>query len=109
VATPAMASCLARHSGLFAQHRLRIRPLLRPLDLPRSLTLQAVERITSVLVLPHAEREQPEVRNLRPDPETEQIAMRFAIEYERSQGRTVADVREKDLGYDIPSLDTNSG
>jgi Domain of unknown function (DUF3883) len=35
--------------------------------------------------------------------------MRFAIEYERSQRRTVADVHEKDLGYDITSLDSNSG
>jgi superfamily II DNA or RNA helicase len=79
------------------------------LERQRSLTLQAVERITSVLVLPHPEREQPEVRNLRPDPETEEIAMGFAIEFERSQGRTVADVHEKDLGYDITSLDSNSG
>jgi Helicase conserved C-terminal domain/Domain of unknown function (DUF3883) len=74
-----------------------------------SLTLQGVERMTSVLVLPHPEREKPEVRNLRPDPETEDIAMRAAIEYERSQGRVVADVHEKNLGYDITTFDANSG
>ena len=60
------------------------------LDRQASLTLQGVERMTTVLVLPHPEREKPEVRNLRPDPETEQIAMRVAMEYERSQGRVVA-------------------
>src|SRR5260370_635228 len=64
------------------------------LDRQASLTLQGVERMTSVLVLPHPEREKPEVRNLKPDPETEQIAMRVAIEYERLQGRVVADVHE---------------
>jgi hypothetical protein len=74
-----------------------------------SLTLQAIERITSVLVLPHPERERPEVKNLCTDAETEEIAMLFAIEYERSQGRTVADVHENDLGYDLTSLDSNSG
>jgi len=74
-----------------------------------SLTLQDVQRMTSVLVLPHPERDQPEVRNLRPDPETEAIAMRVAIENERAQGRAVADVHERDPGYDITSLDTNSG
>jgi superfamily II DNA or RNA helicase len=79
------------------------------LERQRSLTLQAIELMTSVLVLPHPERDQPEVRNLRPDPETEAIAMRAAIEYERSQGRTVADVHEKNLGYDLTSLDSNSG
>ncbi len=79
------------------------------LERQRSLTLQGIERLTSVLVLPHPEREKPEVRNLRPDPETEAIAMRVAIEYERSQGRVVADVHEKNLGYDITTFDANSG
>jgi hypothetical protein len=74
-----------------------------------SLTLQDVQRMTSVLVLPHPERDQPEIRNLRPDPETEAIAMRVAIENERAHGRAVADVHERDLGYDLTSLDTNSG
>ena len=75
----------------------------------RSLSLQAVERITSVMVIPHPERETPEVRRLRPNPETEATAMRVAIEYEQAQGRQVYDVHEKDLGYDITSLDLNSG
>jgi hypothetical protein len=35
--------------------------------------------------------------------------MRVAIEYERSQGRQVYDVHEKNLGYDLTSLDLNSG
>ena len=35
--------------------------------------------------------------------------MRVAIEYERSQSRAVADVHEQNLGYDLTSLDTQSG
>ena len=35
--------------------------------------------------------------------------MRVAIEYEAAQGRDVTDVHEKNLGYDITSLDTKSG
>jgi len=31
------------------------------------------------------------------------------MEYERSQGRQVYDVHEKNLGYDVTSLDVNSG
>ena len=53
------------------------------------MSLQAVERITRVAVLPHPDRESPEVRRLRPDAETE--------------------AHEKNLGYDITSLDPNSG
>jgi superfamily II DNA or RNA helicase len=75
----------------------------------RSLTLQAVERLSSVLVLPHPEREAPEVRRLKPNFETEATAMRIVMEHERAQGRQVYDVSEKDLGYDITSLDLASG
>ena len=35
--------------------------------------------------------------------------MQVAMEHERSQGRQVFDVHEKNLGYDITSLDLNSG
>jgi hypothetical protein len=68
-----------------------------------------VERITSVLVLPNPDQEAERVRSLRPDPETEATAMRVAIEHERSLGRQVFDVSEKDLGYDVTSLDLASG
>ncbi len=46
---------------------------------------------------------------MRPDLETEATAMRVVMEYERSMGRQVYDVSEKNLGYDITSLDLNSG
>jgi hypothetical protein len=94
-----------RHGDLIARREHR----RRELEQQRSLSLQAVERTTSVLVLPHPDRESPEVRNLRPDYEVEAIAMRVAIEHETSLGRQVYDVHEKNLGYDITSLDLNSG
>ena len=80
------------------------------LDRQRVLSLQAIERLTSVIVLPHPEREVPEVRgfNLRPDPETEAIAMKLVIN-QTLLGRQVFDVHEKDLGYDVTSLDLSSG
>ena len=85
------------------------RPRRLALDRQRALTLQAVERIASVLTLPHPEREASEVRHLRPNFETEAIAMRVVIEHERVQGRQVYDVYDKNLGYDITSLDLRSG
>ncbi len=94
-----------RHAELMARRERRRRDLERQ----RSLTLQGVERLTSVLVLPHPERESPEVRNLRPDFETEVIAMRVAMEHEIAEGRQVYDVSDKNLGYDLTSLDLSSG
>jgi len=63
-------------------------------------TMIFIERLASVLVLPHPEREAPEVRRLKPNVETEAIAMRVVMEHERAQGRQV---------YDVTSLDLASG
>jgi superfamily II DNA or RNA helicase len=100
-----LAQAEARHEEL-CQRRERRR---RELEQQRSLTLQSVECLTSVLVLPHPEREKPEVQRLQPNPETEATAMRVVMEHERAQGRQVYDVHEKNLGYDITSLDLSSG
>jgi hypothetical protein len=100
-----LAQAETRHGDLMTRRDHR----RRELEQQRSLSLQAVERTTSVLVLPHPDRDSPEVRNLRPDFEVEAIAMRVAIEHEQSLGRQVYDVHEKNLGYDLTSLDINSG
>ena len=81
----------------------------KELEQQRALTLQSVERMTSILILPHPERSQPEVRRLQPDPEVENIAMRLVMEHETARGCQVYDIHEKNLGYDITSLDLNSG
>jgi len=100
-----LAQAEARHDELL-QRRERRR---KELEQQRALSLQAVERLASALVLPHPNREAPEVQRLRPNSETEAIAMRVVTEYERSQGRQVYDVHERNLGYDLTSLDLNSG
>jgi hypothetical protein len=46
---------------------------------------------------------------IRSDAETEAITMRVAIEHERAAGRQVRDVRERELGYGITWLDSNTG
>jgi superfamily II DNA or RNA helicase len=100
-----LAQAEARHSELLARReRRRI-----DLDRQRALTLQAVDRLASVLVLPHPDREAPEVRCLKPNFETEAAAMRVVMEHEQAQGRQVYDVSEKNLGYDVTSLDLGSG
>ncbi|MDZ7393170.1 MAG: helicase-related protein [candidate division KSB1 bacterium] len=94
-----------RHAELLARRDRR----RKELEQQRSLSLQGVERIASALVLPHPELQSPEIRRLQPDAKTEAIAMRVVMEYERAQGREVYDVHERDLGYDVTSLDLRSG
>ena len=100
-----LAQAENRHSELMARREKR----RQELDQQKALTLQSVERLTSILVLPHPERSQPEVRKLQPDPEVENTAMQVVMRRERDTGRQVYDVHEKNLGYDITSLDLNSG
>ncbi len=100
-----LAQAENRHAELLDRRERR----RKELEQERSLTLQAVERITSVLVLPHPERQSPEVRRLQPNAETEAIAMRVVMEYEKAQGRQVYDVHDKNLGYDLTSLDVKTG
>ncbi len=100
-----LAQAEARHAELLTRRERR----RKELEQQRSLSLQSVERIASVLVLPHPEREAPEVQRLRPNLETEAVAMRVVMDYECARGRQVYDVHEKNLGYDVTSLDLNSG
>ncbi len=100
-----LAQAEARHAEILNRREKRRRELERQ----KSLSLQAVERLTSVLILPHPERETPEIRRLKPDFEVEIAAMQVVLEYEKSRNRQPFDVHEKNLGYDITSLDLNSG
>jgi superfamily II DNA or RNA helicase len=100
-----LAQAENRHAELLHRRDKRRQDLQRQ----SALTLQSVERITSALVLPHPERNSPEIQHLRVNHETEATAMRVAMEYEESQGRQVYDVHEKNLGYDLTSLDLASG
>ena len=94
-----------RHTEAMLRRNQRMQELTQE----RALTLQGVERIASALVLPHPQSGDPEVKRLMPNPETEMIAMRAVMEYEEAHGRQVEDVHEKNLGYDVTSLDTASG
>ena len=77
-----LAQAEARHDEAMARRERRRRELSQQ----RALTLQGVDRLTSVLVLPHPESEAEDVRRLRPNVETEMTAMRVVMEYETAQG-----------------------
>ena len=94
-----------RHDEL----RIRRERRKQELERQRSLSLQGIERITSVLILPHPDREDSEVQHLRQNLRTEATAMKVVIEYEQKRGSHVNDVHKKNLGYDITSLDTTTG
>ena len=94
-----------RHSEVLNRRERRRTELVQQ----RSLTLQGVEKLASILVLPHPGGEDPEVKKLRPNTETEMTAMNVVMEHERSAGKQVYDVHEMNLGYDVTSLNLVTG
>lgn len=94
-----------RHAALTMRRDKRRRELERQ----KALTLQGIERLTTILVMPHPGQDSPEIANLHNDPETEAIAMRVAMEYEESNKRKSEDIHTEDKGYDITGLDKDSG
>ena len=100
-----LAQAESRHDEARARRERRRHELTQQ----RALTLQGVDRLASALVVPHPESEHPDVKRLRPNPETEMTAMRVVMDYEKAQGRQVYDVHEENLGYDVTSLDLQSG
>ncbi len=100
-----LAMAETRHAELLGRRERRRRELRRQ----QALSLQGVERLTSVLVLPHPDRAAAEVRRHQPDPETEAMAMRVVMDHERGRGRRVVDVSADNVGYDITSLDPATG
>ena len=100
-----LALAEARHDEVRARRERRRDELERQ----GSVTLQGVECLASALILPHPEREAPDLRRFRPHPETEATAMRVVEERETAQGRKVTDVHKQNLGYDLTSLDLKTG
>ena len=100
-----LAQVETRHAEVLARRERR----REEFNQQRAVTLQGVERLAIVLILPHPEGENLDVRRLRPHPETEMTAMRVVMDHETAQGRQVYDVHEKNLGYDVTSLDLQSG
>ena len=100
-----LAQAETRYDELYARRERRRADLNRE----RSVSLQGVERLTTVLALPHPERESPGIGNLHPNAETEMTAMRVVMDHETARGCQVYDVHEQNLGYDVTSLDLKSG
>ena len=100
-----LAMAEGRHGELLARRERRREELERQ----RGLSLQGVERITSVLVLPHPDRSAAEVKRHQPDPKTEATAMRVVMDHERERGQRVEDVSADNVGYDVTSLDPVTG
>src|SRR5208282_5994478 len=62
-----------------------------------------IQHIGRAWVLPHPERNSPQIREMVTDPEIERIAVQFVIKHEEAEGRVVESVEADNRGFDLIS------
>lgn len=73
------------------------------LEKEQQCTISNIQHLGSAWVLPHPERETPQIKNMVRDPEIEKIAVEAAIKHEESRGWIVQSVEEENRGFDLIS------
>ena len=73
------------------------------LEKEQQCTISNIRHLGSAWVLPHPDRETPEVRKMVSDPEIEKIAVETVIRHEESRGWKVQSVEADNRGFDLIS------
>ncbi|SHF02732.1 protein of unknown function [Desulfacinum infernum DSM 9756] len=97
-------------SGLIAQVEQHLEDLNRRLETRRSeleqerhCTIGDIQHLGRAWVLPHPDRDKPEVKPLVRDEEIERIAVREAVRHEEARGWVVESVEAENRGFDLIS------
>ena len=69
----------------------------------RHCTITDIQHLGRAWVLPHPERQKPEIRSVVRDDEIEKIAVQAVIAHEEAQGRQVISVELENRGFDLIS------
>jgi hypothetical protein len=81
--------------------RLEIRR--RELRQERQCAISNIQHIASAWVLPHPERDAPDIKPMVSDPAIERIAVEAVIAYEEARGWSVQSVESENRGFDLIS------
>ena len=75
----------------------------KELEKEQQCTISNIHHLGSAWVLPHPDRETPEVKKMVRDPAIEKTAVETAIKYEESRGWGVQSVEDENRGFDLIS------
>jgi hypothetical protein len=73
------------------------------LERERECMIGDIQHVARAWVLPHPERNTPQIAAMVADPEIERIAVQFAIKHEEAEGRVVESVESENRGFDLIS------
>ena len=91
-----------------AEHHLdelnnRLDSRRRELDQERHCTIGDITHIGRAMVLPHPERQTPQIAPMVRDDEVEKLAVKLATEHEEARGFVVESVESENRGFDLIS------
>jgi superfamily II DNA or RNA helicase len=101
--TPGLAGNVKLASDHLDELNGRLDRRLLELEKERHCTIGSVHYIGQAWILPHPEQGSPNIAPMVRDDEIEKIAVRIAMEYERSRGWVVESVEEENRGFDLIS------
>lgn len=94
---------LAQIEGHLDDLNNRLETRRRELDMERHATISDITHLGRAVVLPHPERQAPEIAPMVRDDEVEKRAIDVAIAYEQARGWVVEDVQSQNRGFDLIS------
>lgn len=100
---PYLASNISQTENRILELTNRLENRKRDLAKERQCTISSTQHLGTALVLPHPDREQPEIKEMVSDAEIEKIAIETAIEYEEALGYEVQSVESENRGFDLIS------
>ncbi|QEH31806.1 RNA polymerase-associated protein RapA [Aquisphaera giovannonii] len=81
----------------------RLEARRRELDQERHCTIGAITHIGRAMVLPHPDRQTPQIAPMVRDDAVERLAVKVATEHEEARGCVVESVESEDRGFDLIS------
>jgi len=102
-APPGMAGNIAQAEAHLDELNNRLETRRAELARERHFTIGDIQRLGRAWVLPHPERESPEMAGLTADAEIERIAVEFVTRYEKARGCAVESIEAENRGFDLIS------
>ena len=100
---PYLASNITQTENRVLELTNRLELRKKDLAKERQCTISATLHLGTAWVLPHPEREKPEIKGMVSDAEIEKIAVLKTIEHEQSLGYKVQTVESENRGFDLIS------
>ncbi len=100
---PSLASNIAQTENRLLELNNRLDKRMAELERERQCSISSTRHLGTAWVIPHPDRETPEIKNMVSNAEIEAIAVRNAIAHEEALGYIVQSVESENRGFDLIS------